>query len=92
MQPLILDEDRFFDPEPTVRSIARELYEEVKNLPIVGPHGHVDPALLAENKPFPEPSQMIIVPDHYIFRMLFFARGPARGSRGAYARWYTGRD
>ena len=69
--PLILHEDRFFDPDPTRRSIARTLYDEVRDLPIVGPHGHVDPRMLAENTPFPEPSSLIIVPDHYIFRMLY---------------------
>ena len=67
----MLHQDRFFDPDPTRRSIARGLYEEVKDLPIVGPHGHVDPRILAENTPFPEPSSLIIVPDHYIFRMLY---------------------
>src|SRR5690606_11544371 len=35
------------------------------------PHGHVDPAILAENTPFPDPAQLIIVPDHYLTRMLF---------------------
>lgn len=74
MPKLILHEDRFFDSDPTRRAIARELYQEVKDLPIVGPHGHVDPRLFAENKPFPEPASLIIVPDHYIFRMLY-ARG-----------------
>jgi hypothetical protein len=29
---LILNEDRFFDPDPVVRKIARELYEGVKDL------------------------------------------------------------
>ncbi len=71
MAPLVLHEDRFFDPDPTRRSIARELYNEVKELPIVGPHGHVDPALLAKNDPFPEPASLIVIPDHYIFRMLY---------------------
>ena len=71
MPQLELHEDRFFDSDPTLRSIARSLYEEVKDLPIVGPHGHVDPRILAENTPFPEPSTLIIVPDHYIFRMLY---------------------
>ncbi len=68
---LILDQDRFFDPNPTVRKIARQLYEGVKNLPIVSPHGHVDPKLFAENKPFPDPTALILIPDHYIFRMLY---------------------
>ncbi len=71
MPQLELHPDRFFDSDPTRRIIARELYESVKDLPIVGPHGHVEPKLLAENKPFPEPSSLIIVPDHYIFRMLY---------------------
>jgi glucuronate isomerase len=70
-EPLALHEDRFFDADPTVRSIARELYAETRRLPIVGPHGHVDPSLLAENRPFPEPTALILIPDHYIFRMLY---------------------
>lgn len=69
--PLVLHEDRYFDPDPTLRRIARELYDQVRDLPIVGPHGHVDPALLAENQPFPEPTALILIPDHYIFRMLY---------------------
>lgn len=68
---LLLDEDRFFDSDPTIRRIARELYEGVKSLPIVSPHGHVDPALFAENRPFPDPTELILIPDHYIFRMLY---------------------
>ncbi len=51
--------------------MARTLYEEIRDLPLVCPHGHVDPALLAGNAPFPEPSALLIVPDHYIFRMLY---------------------
>ena len=35
------------------------------------PHGHVDPGLLSRNEPFPEPTTLLIVPDHYIFRMLY---------------------
>lgn len=70
-EPLVLHDDRFFDPDPTVRGIARELYAGTRDLPIVGPHGHVDPALLAENRPFPEPTALILIPDHYIFRMLY---------------------
>jgi glucuronate isomerase len=62
--------DRYFDPDPTIRKLASELYASVANLPLVCPHGHVDPALLARNEPFPDPAQLIIIPDHYIFRML----------------------
>ncbi|MFH1943611.1 MAG: glucuronate isomerase [bacterium] len=67
---LTLNENRFFDPNPTVRRIARKLYENVKDLPIVSPHGHVDPRSFAENQPFPDPTELILIPDHYIFRML----------------------
>ena len=70
-EPLALDDDRFFAPDPTQRQIARELYEETRDLPIVGPHGHVDPSLLAQDRPFPEPTALILIPDHYIFRMLY---------------------
>lgn len=81
MEPLHLHEDRFFDVDPAIRSVARTLYESVKDLPIVGPHGHVDPRLLAENKPFPEPTSLIVIPDHYIFRMLY-SQGVALESLG----------
>ena len=66
-----LNPDRFFDPEPSVRKVARELYEETRDLPLICPHGHVDPALLADDRPFPEPVTLIVVPDHYIIRMLY---------------------
>jgi glucuronate isomerase len=71
MNRTTLNEYRFFDPDKTIRKIAYELYLQVKNLPIISPHGHVDPKLLAENKPFPDPTELIIIPDHYLFRMLY---------------------
>ena len=67
---LRLDPDRLFPPDPSVRGIARRLYERVKDLPILSPHGHTDPRWFAENAPFPDPATLFIVPDHYIFRML----------------------
>ncbi|MEM1094716.1 MAG: glucuronate isomerase [Bacteroidota bacterium] len=70
-EPLALHPDRYFDAEPSIRSIARDLYAATRDLPIVGPHGHVDPAILATNAPFPEPTALLIIPDHYIFRMLY---------------------
>jgi glucuronate isomerase len=71
MDPLVLHDDRYFDPDPTVRRLARSLYDETRDLPIVSPHGHVDPRLLAEDEPFPEPASLIVRPDHYVFRMLY---------------------
>jgi glucuronate isomerase len=82
---LVLHEDRFFDPDPTVRSLARALYEETRELPLVCPHGHVDPRLLADNEPFPEPTALVVIPDHYIFRMLY-SRGVPLESLGVPAR------
>ena len=88
VQPALLDaspqtlvEDRYFDPDPSIRRIARMLYDAIRDLPLVCPHGHVDPALLALNKPFPEPTALLITPDHYIFRMLY-SRGVSMESLG----------
>ena len=66
-----LHPDRLFPPDPTVRGIARRLYHEVEGLPIVSPHGHTDPQWFADDAPFPDPATLFIVPDHYIFRMLY---------------------
>jgi len=71
MLEFILNEDRFFDPNPVIRNFAREIYQSVKELPIISPHGHVDPNIFADNKPFPHPTQLFIIPDHYVFRMLY---------------------
>ncbi|HYV96417.1 MAG TPA: glucuronate isomerase [Gemmatimonadaceae bacterium] len=76
-----LNPDRFFDPEPETRRAARLLYEETRALPIVSPHGHVDPSLLARNDPFPEPTALIIQPDHYVLRLLY-AHGVSLESLG----------
>jgi glucuronate isomerase len=68
----LLDPDRFFAPEAEQRRVARELYDAVASLPIVSPHGHVDPALLAdENATFGTPADLFIIPDHYVLRMLY---------------------
>ena len=67
----ILDEDRLFPSEPTIQAIARRLYGTVRHLPIVSPHGHTEARWFAENEPFPNPTSLFIVPDHYVFRMLY---------------------
>ncbi len=67
-----LDPDRYFDPELDQRKIARELYQSVADMPIVSPHGHVDPTLFVdENASFGTPTELLIIPDHYVFRMLY---------------------
>lgn len=68
--PNLLDPDRLFPVESRTRGIARALYEGVRGLPIISPHGHTDPRWYAENERFPDPAQLFVVPDHYVFRML----------------------
>ena len=67
---MLLDEDRLFPPDGRTRGIARALYGSVKDLPILSPHGHTDPRWYAENAAFPDPAQLFVTPDHYVFRML----------------------
>ncbi len=68
---LSLNPDRLFPIEASTRSIAKQLYSEIKDLPIVSPHGHTDPKWFAENHHFKDPTELLIKPDHYIFRMLY---------------------
>lgn len=66
----LLDPDRLFPIDPTTRALARDLYAGIKDLPILSPHGHTDPRWFAQNEPFPDPAQLFVTPDHYVFRML----------------------
>ena len=68
---LELHPDRLLPADPAVRAIARELYASVKDLPIISPHGHTDPRWFADNQPFENASELLLVPDHYLFRMLY---------------------
>jgi glucuronate isomerase len=69
--PLRLHEDRLFPAEPAARAIARRLYADVAALPIVSPHGHTDPRWFAENESFANPTELLVAPDHYLYRMLY---------------------
>ncbi|MBK7629515.1 MAG: glucuronate isomerase [Ignavibacteriales bacterium] len=71
MEKYDLNEDRYFSPDSSVRNYARQIYESIKNLPIISPHGHVDPQIFVENKPFLNPTQLFLIPDHYVYRMLY---------------------
>lgn len=66
----ILKEDRLLGTDPVLRALAQELYEGVRDLPIISPHGHTDPRWFAENAAFADPAQLFVTPDHYVFRML----------------------
>jgi len=68
---LKLHPDRLFPSDETERAIARRLYAEVKSLSIICPHGHTDPEWFAENAYFKNPTELLIIPDHYVLRMLY---------------------
>ena len=62
--------DRLLPADPGVRALARRLYDQVRDLPIISPHGHVDPQLLVDDTPFTDPAGLLITPDHYVTRLL----------------------
>ena len=70
MTSLSLDPDRALPFPAEQRSVAREIYAATKDLPLVCMHGHVEPEVFADDRPFADPAQLLIVPDHYVFRML----------------------
>ncbi len=68
----LLFPERLLPTDPTTRNLAVELYEPVAHLPILSPHGHVDPALFADpSASFGSPADLFIIPDHYVTRMLY---------------------
>ena len=67
---MLISDDRLLPAEPATRAVARRLYHAVRHLPIISPHGHTDPRWFAEDRHFPDPAQLLVVPDHYVFRML----------------------
>ncbi len=78
---ITMHEDRLFPVDPGQRAVARRLYEQVKDLPILSPHGHTDPRWYADDINFPNPSALFITPDHYLFRMLY-SRGVPMEAQG----------
>src|SRR3954471_19825302 len=67
---LTVHPDRLLPTDPAGRQIARRLYEQVRDLPIISPHGHVDPRLLFDDAPFRDPAELFVSPDHYVTRLL----------------------
>ncbi len=69
---LNLPPDRYFDVDPGQKKIAMELYSLVAKAPLVCPHGHVDPKMFADpDYSFGTPTDLLLIPDHYVFRMLY---------------------
>lgn len=70
----LLHPDRLFPAEPNTRNLARELYDLVKDQPIISPHGHTDPSWFSLNQSFGDPVSLLVIPDHYLLRM-FYGQG-----------------
>lgn len=72
MTKFSLPADRYFGPDPRQKEVAAQLYDRVARLPLVCPHGHVDPRMFADpDYSFGSPADLLIIPDHYVFRMLY---------------------
>lgn len=69
-QWLTLHPDRALPAEPCIRAVARRLYAQTRGLPLVCMHGHVEAATFLADEPFPDPSALLVTPDHYVTRML----------------------
>jgi glucuronate isomerase len=68
--PLDRSPDRLLPAEPGLRAVARRLYDAVRDLPVLSPHGHVDARILADDVPFADPASLFVTPDHYVTRLL----------------------
>lgn len=66
----MLNEDRLFPIDKDQRAIAREIFSHIEGLPLICPHGHTEPSWFANNELFPDPANLMIIPDHYVLRML----------------------
>lgn len=101
MVRLSLHPDRLLPTDPALRSVARTIYEAVRDLPIVSPHGHVPVQWLALDEPFEDPTTLLLTPDHYATRLLH-ASGvslwdlgvgrenfPAAARREAFRTWFA---
>ena len=77
----LLHKDRLFPQNKLTLELAQNLYQNVVDLPIISPHGHCDATWFSRNQRFPDPAQLFVVPDHYVFRMLV-SQGAELGELG----------
>lgn len=70
LRPLSVHPDRLLPADPATRAVARRVYDSIRDLPIISPHGHVDPRMLLDNEPFDNPATLLITPDHYVTRLM----------------------
>jgi glucuronate isomerase len=75
--------DRLFPADPATRAVARRLYDAVSDLPIISPHGHVDPRTIDGTLPLGDPASLFVTPDHYVTRLLHANGSPLDRLRGA---------
>ena len=50
-----LNPERLFPADPKLRAVTRKLYQEVKDLPLISPHGHTDPQWFPQIRISPMP-------------------------------------
>lgn len=84
----VLDDDRLLSGESDVERIARDLYEEVRDLPIISPHGHVPVSWFAQDLHFDNPTSLFITPDHYVTRVLH-SQGVSNADLGISQKEFT---
>lgn len=65
-----IDKNSLMPVDPVTRGVAEDLYAQIADLPIISPHGHVDPQMLLENKPFESAADLFLYQNHYITRLL----------------------
>ncbi len=89
MAKIVLPEERYFGPDAAQKEIALQLYATVKDLPLICPHGHVEPRMFADvDYNFGTPADLLIIPDHYVFRMLYSVGVPMEAL--GVPRWDSG--
>ncbi|MFU8874758.1 glucuronate isomerase [Micromonospora sp. SL4-19] len=70
MAQLRLHPDRALPAGDDIRAVARRIYQSTRGLPLLCMHGHVEAAVFAEDQRFSDPAHLLVVPDHYVTRML----------------------
>lgn len=81
MVRLELHPDRALPADPVTRAVARRIYASTSALPLVCMHGHIDAAVLAADAALGDPAQLLVVPDHYVTRLLM-SQGLTPGELG----------
>ena len=63
---------RYLGPETHQAALAYDIYQPAATLPLICPHGHVEPAVFGDPQHvLGSPAELFIIPDHYVVRMLY---------------------